>query len=39
MIQLQRASMSWSELFERGESYETSVEAVVATLEEHRDGG
>ena len=31
--------MSWSELFERGESYETSIEVVVAALEERRDDG
>ena len=39
MISLRMADMSWSELFERGEAYETSVEAVVAALEERRDGG
>ena len=39
MTRLRRAGMSWSELFERGEAYETSVEAVVAALEERRDDG
>ena len=37
MTRLRITGMSWSELFERGESYETSVEAVVAALEERRN--
>lgn len=30
--------MTWADLFERAEAYETTVDDVRRALEEHRDG-